>query len=145
MARDSKHRPASTYPPEYMKLFQHVVQTGKEITISSLGPARGKYTALRHSMNSWRSALKREGSPLADDLYAVVCHIEQVSINGQVQYVAILRKRDTNFGAALAQIDVPDLVRLEAFEEQDKEEGKEREHDAEHTATKTIDEIFGKS
>lgn len=147
MPRDSKNRPSHTYPREYLKIFYHILETGNEVVISTLGPDRGPYTALRHSMNSWRAALKREQSPLAPDLFGVVGNPVERIINGKKQWVLVLRKRDAQFGEALAQIQgIEDFTRapdMSALVDKAKIEIEPEPDLPIQGVMKTIGEVFG--
>ena len=74
MARGLGARQSNSYPAEYMKVFQHVLNTNEPVEIHKL-KTRGQCISMRQSMFSWRKALQNEGNPMAGLLYAVTISV----------------------------------------------------------------------
>lgn len=112
--RGDAHRPSSSYPREYQSLYWHVLQTGEEVRIDTLGTDRARYTTLVQDMNRWRYALKREHHHLADAFYGIT-PTKQVQEPGKSwevwnsrrsyhkdsKYSVLLRAKSTDFSEAL--------------------------------------------
>ena len=95
-------RASVSFPLEYEQIFMHVINTKQDVIVNNLGNKSGPYTQLRHSMNEWRSALSKEGSPRAPMLYTVVVKLPEVDAEGKPFLRISLR--DGGFGAALASL-----------------------------------------
>lgn len=128
MPKGVSMRPSTSFPDKYMKVFQSVLQTGKPIEIR-LGD-RGAAVAMRQSMNQWRNALNREGSPIVGQLYGITVSV-LVKHEGYVEpmtmkrsddmklpknkghWYLLVRSRDAAFAEALRDvaINVPDVGR----------------------------------
>lgn len=121
MTRGVMTRPSTSYPVKYMTIFQHVLNTGKPIEIKSL-KTRGECIALRFSMNSWRSALKKENSPLVGQLYGIAVSIvvqydgeapmtmkkadDQKRPKNKGHWYVVVRSRDAAFKDALDDLEI---------------------------------------
>lgn len=64
MARN--HRPSSSFPTTFGSMWLHVANSGKKVTIDSLGD-KSKYHTFRARMNEYRASYKREAEQEQDE------------------------------------------------------------------------------
>lgn len=105
MPRNSKYRPANTYPAEYLQLYTHVLNTGAKVVVDTLED-RGKCIALVHSLNAWRKALMEENSPLGPQMYAVVATVDHVD----GKHCVVVKPRDHGLSTAIKGLNLPDVI-----------------------------------
>lgn len=105
-------RSSNTFPPEFLQLSMHVINTGKPITINTLGPRPEAYTTLAARYNEWRKALERErgqDDPIIQQLYALTISLTfdrstKELLPGHTIHQAVLRRREETISAGLSQI-----------------------------------------
>ena len=107
------YRPSSTFPPEMMQLFMHVSNTGKSVTIATLGPRREDYISFRARMNEFRNAYRKETEAsndparktIVEAMYAVTLRNPE-KVDGQWQIT--IETRERKLGAAIRDVLPPD-------------------------------------
>ena len=103
------YRPSSTFPPEMMQLFMHVSNTGKSVTINTLGPRREDYISFRARMNEFRNAYRKETEAsndparktIVEAMYAVTLRNPE-KVDGQWQIT--IETRERKLGAAIRDV-----------------------------------------
>lgn len=142
-------RKASTFPPEFAALLQHVLDTGEAIVINNLGSNRSDYTSLRARVHEWRRAFREEaiasGDKVriarADQFYAVT--LRDPKPNGKGQWEMVVEIKETSAANAIASVlkSVEKLTPQVNFTTNDPEDTNSDTPDA---GAKTIEELFSK-
>lgn len=127
MPKGVSKRASSSYPSEYMKVFQHVINTEQQFEVHNL-KNRGQCVAMRQSMFRWRKQLENEGSPLASMLYSCTVSIfgrnneaeTPIEINDWTKmgrsdlahWYLVVRLKDKTFSEALKGINIPESQKI---------------------------------
>lgn len=141
MARVS--RKAATYPPEFLQIIMHVINTQKELFISSpkIGTDRAAYTTFRARLSAFRKTNFDEAKEKGDkamidqaELLYSVTFSEPEQRNGM--WGLPLRVKEQRYADALSEYlpSIPSVMEQEPV----------KKPDLSNEGTRTITDLFGK-